>query len=61
MIFDVERKKVIRIIKSHTNRVTSISWNRSALCPYLITSGSANNLIINHDIRVKWSTNYSYD
>lgn len=38
-IYDVERGKQIRNIKGHGARVSSISWNRSVLAPYLITSG----------------------
>lgn len=33
--------------------MTGLSWNRSIVCPYLITTGSADSTIINHDIRVK--------
>ncbi len=37
----------------HGARISSLSWNRSVLAPYLITTGGKDSLIINHDIRVK--------
>jgi WD40 repeat protein len=43
----------VRNIVSHTKRVSSISWNRSVLSPYLITSGGLDTVIINHDVRMK--------
>jgi cell division cycle protein 20 (cofactor of APC complex) len=40
-IWDVERKKQLREIRGvgHIKRVSSMSWNRSVLSPYLISSG----------------------
>lgn len=52
-IYDVERGKQIRNIKAHGARVSSLSWNRSVLAPYLLTSGGLDSVIINHDVRAK--------
>eukprot|EP00347_Sterkiella_histriomuscorum_P001050 403373527 len=52
-IYDVERGMQVRNIYAHGARVSSISWNRSVLAPYLITSGGQDAIIMNHDIRAK--------
>ena len=52
-IWDVAKTQKLRVLKCHARKVNSISWNRSPVCPYLLTSGSSDTLILNHDLRVK--------
>lgn len=47
-LWDVERKKCIRVIHSHERRVTSISWNQ-----HILTSGGDS--IVHSDVRTKES------
>lgn len=47
-IWDTEVSKLIRKLSGHTQRVSSLSWNRN-----LLSSGSLDSTIINHDIRVR--------
>lgn len=34
-------------------RVTTVSWNRSVLAPYLVSAAGADSMIVNHDIRMR--------
>ena len=34
-------------------RVTSLSWNRSVLSPYLLSAGGTDGLLWNHDVRMR--------
>ncbi|CDW76425.1 wd40 repeat-containing protein [Stylonychia lemnae] len=52
-IYDVERCQQIRTISSHGAKVGALSWNRSILAPYLLTSGGSDAMIFNHDVRAK--------
>ncbi|TNV83008.1 hypothetical protein FGO68_gene5618 [Halteria grandinella] len=53
-IYDVERSRQIRRMSSmFGGRVTSVSWNRSVLAPYLVSAAGVDSLIVNHDIRMK--------
>ena len=45
-LFDVERMRMIRGMKGHLARVSSLSWNNN-----LLSSGSRDSMIFNHDIR----------
>ena len=33
--------------------MSSLSWNRSILAPYLLTAAGADSFIVNHDVRIK--------
>jgi len=46
-LWDVTRQKQLREMRGHQGRVCSLSWNR-----HLLTSGSRDAQIINHDVRV---------
>jgi WD40 repeat protein len=48
LMFNVEQNKQVRILRGHSGRVTSLSWNGSTL-----TSGGAGDGIMNSDVRVK--------
>ena len=52
-IYDVERQQKVRQITGSGARVSSLSWNRSIMAPYLITASGADSIIMNHDVRVK--------
>ena len=52
-IYDVERAQRLRSIRAHTKQVNATSWNRSVICPYLISSGGNDTIIQNHDIRAR--------
>jgi cell division cycle protein 20 (cofactor of APC complex) len=45
-LFDVEKMKQIRSMKGHLQRVSSLAWNGN-----LLSSGSRDALIFNHDVR----------
>ncbi|KAL4509272.1 hypothetical protein ABPG72_018203 [Tetrahymena utriculariae] len=47
-LWDTEKCIPYRILKGHTGRVSSLSWNN-----YILSSGSRDTQIINHDIRQK--------
>lgn len=47
-IWDITKKQSLRIFKSHASRVGSLCWNN-----YILSSGSRDGLIINHDVRIK--------
>ena len=47
-IWDVEAKKKLRSMDGHTARVSSCAWNNA-----ILTSGSRDTTIINHDVRVQ--------
>jgi len=46
-IWDVEHEREVRTMGGHMARVSALSWNA-----HLVSSGSRDSLIINHDIRV---------
>lgn len=46
-IWDAERGQLIRTLKGHEERVSSLSWNGC-----LLSSGSRDSTIINHDVRM---------
>jgi YD repeat-containing protein len=48
LIFDVEKRKQVRIMRGHTNRVSSLSWSSATL-----TSAGASGAIMNSDVREK--------
>ena len=50
-IYDVNKAQRIRSIRGHTESVNALSWNRSVICPYLISTGGSDCLVMNHDIR----------
>lgn len=45
-LWDVEKFSFVRQLLGHNNRVSSLSWNN-----YILSSGSRDQSIINHDIR----------
>jgi cell division cycle protein 20 (cofactor of APC complex) len=45
-IWDTEVRKFVRELGGHTSRVSSLSWNKN-----IISTGSLDSSIINHDIR----------
>ena len=47
-LFDLERASEVRSITCHTDRVSSLSWNN-----HVLTSGSRDSSIIQHDMRIK--------
>lgn len=47
-IWDTEVKKKVRTMKAHRERIGSLSWNQ-----HLLTSGSKDGMIYNHDVRQK--------
>ena len=46
-IWDIERMILLRKLKSHKSRVSSLTWNK-----YILSSGSKDTTICNHDVRV---------
>ena len=46
-LWDANRLTKARTLKGHSARVSSLSWNK-----YILSSGSKDNSIINHDVRV---------
>lgn len=51
-LWDTEYSKQIRTINGHSARVSSLSWNDSSI----LSSGSRDSTILNHDIRIPSST-----
>lgn len=47
-MWDVSRKKQVRSLKGHAARVGSLAWNQ-----HVLSSGSRDNMIFHHDVRVK--------
>lgn len=47
-LIDIEKGSEIREIASHTDRVSSLAWNG-----YVLSSGSRDASVINHDLRVQ--------
>ncbi|OMJ70770.1 hypothetical protein SteCoe_31191 [Stentor coeruleus] len=47
-LIDVEKNSEIRTIQAHSDRVSSLAWNG-----YVLSSGSRDSLIINHDLRIQ--------
>ena len=50
LLYDIEKKIKIRKLNGHkeNNRICSLSWNN-----YILTTGSKDTNIINHDVRDK--------
>eukprot|EP01089_Gocevia_fonbrunei_P016669 TRINITY_DN5231_c0_g1_i1.p1 TRINITY_DN5231_c0_g1~~TRINITY_DN5231_c0_g1_i1.p1 ORF type:complete len:489 (+),score=72.81 TRINITY_DN5231_c0_g1_i1:97-1467(+) len=46
-LWDIERSRQVRCLKGHSDRVGSLAWNH-----HIISSGSKDTNIINHDVRV---------
>jgi cell division cycle protein 20 (cofactor of APC complex) len=46
-LWDTEKMKPVRTLNGHRDRVSSMSWNN-----YILSSGSRDSLILNHDVRV---------
>eukprot|EP01089_Gocevia_fonbrunei_P016671 TRINITY_DN5231_c0_g2_i1.p1 TRINITY_DN5231_c0_g2~~TRINITY_DN5231_c0_g2_i1.p1 ORF type:complete len:434 (+),score=71.91 TRINITY_DN5231_c0_g2_i1:164-1465(+) len=46
-LWDVERSRKVRSMKGHSDRVGSLAWNS-----HILSSGSKDTSIINHDVRV---------
>lgn len=49
-LWNVERKKLVRKMLGHCSRVGSLSWNPKG--PFMLSSGSRDGKILNHDVRV---------
>ncbi|KAK7279055.1 hypothetical protein RJT34_24099 [Clitoria ternatea] len=49
-LWDAETSKPIRILKGHDQRIATIAWNG-----HILTSGSHDKCIINHDVRARRS------
>ncbi|KAL3524093.1 hypothetical protein ACH5RR_016927 [Cinchona calisaya] len=47
-IWDAEASKLVRSLRGHQNKVGSIAWNG-----HILTSGSEDKAIVNHDVRAK--------
>lgn len=47
-IWDALKVSCIRVLKDHTDRVSSLSWNP---CTHVLSSGAEDGMIYNHDIR----------
>ncbi|CAA2982532.1 cell division cycle, cofactor of APC complex-like [Olea europaea subsp. europaea] len=47
-LWDAETLKIVRCLTGHQNRVGSVAWNGQ-----ILTSGSSDNAIINHDVRAR--------
>lgn len=47
-LIDVEKNSEIRNIRSHSDRVSSLAWNG-----YVLSSGSRDATVVNHDLRVQ--------
>ena len=47
-IYDIEKCKEIRTLRSHSDRVSSLAWNE-----YVLSTGSRDSLIIQHDMRIQ--------
>ncbi|KAG2393544.1 hypothetical protein C9374_007075 [Naegleria lovaniensis] len=49
-LWNVERRKLVRKMLGHSSRVGSLSWNPR--CQPILSSGSRDGKILNHDVRV---------
>lgn len=47
-LWDVEANKMLRNLRGHVSRVSSLSWNN-----HILSSGSRDTRIINHDVRIQ--------
>lgn len=47
-LWDVETNKMLRNLRGHVSRVSSLSWNN-----HILSSGSRDTRIINHDVRIQ--------
>ena len=47
-LWDVEAQKALRTMRGHSGRVGSLAWNN-----HILTSGSKDTTILNHDVRVQ--------
>ncbi|GAM17015.1 hypothetical protein SAMD00019534_001900, partial [Acytostelium subglobosum LB1] len=47
-LWDVEHSKKLRELRGHTGRVGALAWNN-----YILSSGSADTNIFNHDVRIQ--------
>jgi len=47
-LWDVESNKMLRNLRGHVSRVSSLSWNN-----HILSSGSRDTRIINHDVRIQ--------
>ncbi|KAL0249400.1 hypothetical protein GEMRC1_004632 [Eukaryota sp. GEM-RC1] len=56
-LWDVEKQRQVRTLRGHAGRVSSLSWNN-----HILSSGSRDCSIINHDVRVAQhiSSTFSY-
>jgi len=55
-IWDITKMKKIRTMRGHSQRVSSLSWNK-----YIISSGSKDGTILNHDVRIKNDITHNWD
>eukprot|EP01087_Luapelamoeba_hula_P016798 TRINITY_DN51_c0_g1_i4.p1 TRINITY_DN51_c0_g1~~TRINITY_DN51_c0_g1_i4.p1 ORF type:complete len:472 (+),score=56.84 TRINITY_DN51_c0_g1_i4:77-1417(+) len=46
-LWDVTRQKQVRTLRGHSGRVTSLAWNQ-----HMLSSGSMDTSIFNHDVRI---------
>ncbi len=47
-LWDIERSTKIRNLNGHESRVSALAWNN-----YILSTGSKDSLIMNHDVRIK--------
>lgn len=47
-IWDTEKNQILRTYAGHSQRVSSLAWNSN-----ILSSGSLDSSILNHDIRIK--------
>jgi cell division cycle protein 20 (cofactor of APC complex) len=47
-IYDVQKQRQVRSMDGHTARVSSLAWNQ-----HILSSGSRDKLIVNHDVRIR--------
>ncbi len=47
-LWDVQACKQVRVMEGHSSRVGALAWNH-----HILTSGSRDNTVINHDVRVQ--------
>jgi len=55
-LFDTQKCVPYRTLSGHTDRVTCLNWNN-----HILTSGSSDTKIINHDIRCQNNIVSTYD
>jgi len=51
LLWDVEKNKQVRRMTGHSARVSSLDWNGAQ--GHILSSGSRDSTIVNHDVRVK--------